>query len=213
MEEIWKTHPRIDERYEFSNYGRFRNVDKNIILKQTVNLGKNQAYVITFLKLRNSKERKRFRIHRIVAELFVPNPNNYSIINHIDGDKLNNHYTNLEWCDDLINIRHAIDNNLRAYSHAQKLTIEDVIKIRQVYDSTNITQADLARYYNVSPLNLSYVLTYKSYGRIESDKKMTYKINYLSKEDLANWYRTKVRLKKGETLSQKFPEIFFSEKG
>lgn len=46
-------------------------------------------------------------VHRIVAELFIPNPDNYPVINHIDGNKLNNSIDNLEWCTQLHNVTHA----------------------------------------------------------------------------------------------------------
>lgn len=46
----------------------------------------------------NSEGPKNFAVHRLVASYFVPNPNNYTIVNHIDEDKLNNKASNLEWC-------------------------------------------------------------------------------------------------------------------
>lgn len=52
-------------------------------------------------------KQKAFFIHRLVAIAYLSNPNNYSQINHIDGDKSNNHVSNLEWCSDLQNKEHA----------------------------------------------------------------------------------------------------------
>ena len=208
MTEIWKKHPNIDERYEFSNFGNFKNVETNQILKNTinnVNSNKKDKYVITFLKLRYENKRLRFRIHRIVAELFVHNPNKdkYKQVNHIDGNKINNHYSNLEWVDDLINIQHAIDNNLRKYSPEQKLTIEQAILVREEYDTTDITMADLGRKYGVSSFNMKLVLSYKSFGRIEPEKKMNYKINRLTGDELKLWEKTKVSLKNKLKISGK----------
>ena len=50
--------------------------------------------------------------HRIIAETFLPNPNNYNVVNHIDGDKQNNHVKNLEWCTQEKNIQHACRTGL-----------------------------------------------------------------------------------------------------
>ncbi len=52
------------------------------------------------------------RIHRLMAETFIPNPNGCNVVNHIDGNRLNNHKDNLEWVTQSENVQHAIDNKL-----------------------------------------------------------------------------------------------------
>lgn len=56
-------------------------------------------------------------IHRLVGEYFVDNPNNENVINHIDGDKTNNNKDNLEWCSQLDNVRHYLNNGGSAVRH------------------------------------------------------------------------------------------------
>lgn len=58
--------------------------------------------------------RRYLRVHRLVAKYFVDNPKplEYDMVNHKDGDKLNNNYLNLEWCNTSINTKHAYDNGL-----------------------------------------------------------------------------------------------------
>ncbi|HLI93239.1 MAG TPA: NUMOD4 domain-containing protein [Puia sp.] len=58
-----------------------------------------------YFKINLNKQMK--YVHRIVATVFVPNPNNYSVVNHVDGNKLNYHPSNLEWTTDQLNCQHA----------------------------------------------------------------------------------------------------------
>ena len=57
--------------------------------------------------------RKNVRIHRLVAEAFIPNPNNFPCVNHKDGNKSNNNVFNLEWCSHSYNEKHAYENGLK----------------------------------------------------------------------------------------------------
>lgn len=74
---------------------------------------KSCGYMIVTLSKGNKQGRKNKRVHRLLMEAFVPNPNNYPQINHIDGNKLNNSLDNLEWCTSKHNTNHAIKIGLR----------------------------------------------------------------------------------------------------
>ena len=97
-----------------------------------------------------------FGVHRAVACTFIKNSNNYSCINHKDGNKLNNNVNNLEWCDSSYNVRHAIKNGLRKMYGEEnmnsKLTKEKVEYIRTHYMpyDREFGMRALARKFNVS---------------------------------------------------------------
>lgn len=79
--------------YEVSNLGRVRNIKKNKLM--TISKRPNGYCVVKLSKANTAKE---CRVHRLVAIAFIPNPNHYDCINHIDENKENNQVENLEWC-------------------------------------------------------------------------------------------------------------------
>lgn len=104
-EEIWKKLPIGNDRYAISNYGNIKTYFKSeegVLLKPRKDR-------LGYLKigLSTKEKRKHFLIHRLVALMFVPNPFMYNEINHIDGNKQNNYYENLEWCTHSHNMKHA----------------------------------------------------------------------------------------------------------
>lgn len=98
MQEIWKDY---NKDYQISNFGNVKNKISGQILRGTISKG----YVIVHLTINDKSYKK--SVHRLVAELFINNPENKPIINHIDGNKQNNIYTNLEWCTQAENMQHA----------------------------------------------------------------------------------------------------------
>ena len=111
--EIWKSIEGYKDKYLISNYGNIKSlIDNNKktrekILKQRIG---NTGYM--YINLWKNSKVKSKKIHRLVAEAFIPNPHNLPCVNHIDGNKLNNNIENLEWCTQSYNIKHAIENNL-----------------------------------------------------------------------------------------------------
>lgn len=111
MIEEWKPIANTHGMIEVSNYGRVRSLlrGKPFVLKtQTDNKG--------YHRVRTTIDRQKmsFKVHREVAKAFIPNPNNLPQVNHISGNKSDNSVSNLEWCDNLYNVRHAVENGLWA---------------------------------------------------------------------------------------------------
>ena len=121
-EEIWKPIKDFENLYEISNLGRIKSLyfNKEKILKPRLTL--DNYYQIDLCK--NKKIYKKY-IHRLVAEAFIPNPNNLPIINHIDENSKNNVISNLEWCDSKYNNNYGNCKN--------KISEANSIKINQ-YD-------------------------------------------------------------------------------
>lgn len=93
--ETWKDIEGYENLYQVSNTGRVRSIKNNkvYVLKQYTTI---YGYMKTILWKNNKM--KNFPTHRLVAKAFIPNPNNYPIINHKDENKTNNCVDNLEWC-------------------------------------------------------------------------------------------------------------------
>ena len=111
MKEVWKP---IDDMYEVSNKGRFRSVYyySHITKKKypRVRILKQHPVLNGYLKV--SLHGKGCYAHRVVAKIFLENPNNLEQINHKDGNKQNNCVENLEWVTRIQNMNHAKDNGL-----------------------------------------------------------------------------------------------------
>lgn len=106
MKEIWKDIKNYEGIYQVSNLGNVRSLNhirKNGKKKSYISKGKTLKPAIQnvgykFVVLSKNGERKGYRVHRLVAETFIPNPNNYPCINHKDECRTNNVVENLGWC-------------------------------------------------------------------------------------------------------------------
>jgi len=106
MEE-WKDIENYEGYYEISSYGNVRNCKTGkILIGDQNNAGYRRVTLYSPIK-------KRFFVHRLVAQHFCENYQEDLVVNHKDGNKLNNHYDNLEWVTRSENDLHAFNNNLR----------------------------------------------------------------------------------------------------
>ncbi len=129
MDEIWKDVIGYEGLYLISSLGRLKRLYKDKPEKILKPIKGHLGYMTyTFSK---SCKIKTYRIHRIVAIHFIPNPNNYPEVNHIDGNKENYAMINLEWCTRSQNMKHAHSMGLIFIDKATAVTTKlDSIKLK-----------------------------------------------------------------------------------
>jgi len=136
--EIWKSIVGFENYYEISNMGRVKRKQGYVyagsgrfrVQKEHISYGKNKdGYRETMITV--MPYRKNHLIHRLVAAAFIPNPNNYPCVNHIDGNRANNHVENLEWCTIAMNNQHAHDTGLNKTRRGYKCKPQDHKSLRK----------------------------------------------------------------------------------
>lgn len=126
--EQWREIKEFEGIYEVSNEGRVRSIERDVVKKTGViqrrkgcimqGSTEKRGYKRVSL-MKNGKTYNRSK-HRLVAQAFIPNPENKPEVNHIDGDKANNNKENLEWATPSENKQHAFDTGLRDNSKFMK---------------------------------------------------------------------------------------------
>ena len=177
MKEKWKI---IEEfpRYLISNKGRIKILstleDKKVFVK-------DDGYIATTLG--NGKQSYKY-VHRLVAEAFIKNKHNKPQVNHINGIKGDNRAENLEWMTPAENIRHAIDTGLLKYkkkekeiknskyslgeeANGSKLTPEEVIEIRVLWELREFKQVELAEKFGVDNSTINDIIRRKRWKHID----------------------------------------------
>ena len=152
--EIWKDISGYEGLYQVSNLGRVKSLENRSNHKKEKILAsqiRNQYYGVALYK---NSHYKNYTIHRLVAEAFIPNPDNLPEVNHKDENKLNNRVDNLEWCNKKYNINYGygavnrqIQNRERGLSMSKKvLCVETGViypSIIEAYRQTGIGQKEI----------------------------------------------------------------------
>lgn len=166
--EIWKDVVGYEGFYKISSIGNIKSLDRYVNCRggRKICYGKTLKPHLDrdgYLKIeigRNEPKAKKYFIHSLVAKAFLPNPNNFPQVNHIDGNKFNNQIENLQWCDVFINNKHAFDTGLNksfGENHKDaKLKITDVLEIKKLMSAAQESKneinqrKELAARFNVS---------------------------------------------------------------
>lgn len=152
------------ERYLVNSVGQIYDTKKQKNICQWIdNVGYYQCNLYD-----NDGKKYYKRVHRIVAEAFIPNPDNLKQVNHIDGNKRNNNITNLEWTTNSKNTQHGYDNNLYKYkSRSHQINVY------------NKNGAYLSTYKSIRSLCKDLLLNRKTVTSILKHEKLTNNYDYL----------------------------------
>lgn len=171
--EKWLDIPYNDEAYHISTYGRVKSFQKGTvkILKPCLH---NCGYLYVEL-FNEDRKGKKFKIHQLVAEAFIPNPENKKTVDHRYGVKFDNYFENLSWKTQAENNQAAYDTGLKKSgeeSYQAKLTNEQVIEIRRDYikGDPKYGAAAFAEKFGVTPDLIYSVVSGRTYKHVKDDK-------------------------------------------
>lgn len=164
--EIWKDIKGFEGKYQVSNLGKVKGVDRYIkhykgdksFIKGVFKKERLNKYGYYRLNLKVNGKSYDKTIHNLVALAFINNPLNKKQVNHINGIKTDNRVENLEWCTAKENIKHAVKNRLIKTKLTDKQALE-------IYNSSE-TQRFLGNKYNVNPVIVWRIKNKKAYKHI-----------------------------------------------
>ena len=165
FKEVFRDIPE-HKNYSISNKGRVWSKKRDKFLIPSVNSSNYKKVVLNG---------KNCYVHRLVAQTFCPNPNELKEVNHIDGNKWNNNYVNLEWVSKSENAKHAFDLGLRTVSgytrykvahSAHRFTSDEIEEIKQLYYD-GMSKQEIANKFNCYSSTICNIINGKTYREIE----------------------------------------------
>jgi len=181
-EEIWKPIEGLkdgfyDGLYEVSSLGRIKLLPRILncpngqrLTKEKIVTGSN-AHGYRRINLKKDRIRLQIDIHILVARAFIPNPNGYPQVNHIDANRANNEVSNLEWCTQKMNSRHALELGLFKTTRGSerstaKLNEDKVVTIREMYKTGLYTMCTLAQKFSVGKTTIRTIINRTKWAHV-----------------------------------------------
>lgn len=143
MEIVWKDIVGFEGLYQISNKGEVKSLGNNFSRKEKL-LKFDLSKEYPKLELFKNGVRNRKLLHRLIAEHFIPNPENLPFVNHIDNNRSNYQLDNLEWCTPKYNVNHYF-KNFHSYKNTEKESREK--KIKNFIEKLNITKDEILKYF------------------------------------------------------------------
>jgi len=174
MEEVWKDIKGYEGYYQISSLGNVKSLRRTDIRGNRVpekvikpNL-KNTGYID--VNLCKDRDKKTYRVHRLVANAFLKNPSNKPQVNHKNGKKTDNRIENLEWCTGSENTTHSFKNKLQPLplgikNSQSKLSESDVLEIKQLL-LKKMKQKEIAELFRISVPTISNIKRNKNWSHL-----------------------------------------------
>ena len=197
--EIWKDIEGYEGLYQVSTYGNIKSLPKvrrngtgTYIQKERLLKPSNTSTGYKKVELCKDGKRKGFKVHRLVAIAFIPNPDNKPEVNHIDGNKINNNIDNLEWVTSSEKTIHAYETGLSP--NKKEL---DEIRIIELYNK-GTSKEEISRMFDVSNVVIARIL--KENGIRLRTKSEAFDKYHLDELDLKELLKTKTQKQLAEEL-------------
>ncbi len=147
--EIWKPVVGFEELYEVSSLGNIKSLRFNKIMTPSIHEKRKRVVLI-------DKESKKYskKVHRLVGEAFIPNPENKPQINHINHNPLDNVLGNLEWCTGTENTRFFFQRRIK-----RKFSLDDINGMYEIYKGGH-SLSYISKQYNVDISVIQTLLYY-----------------------------------------------------
>lgn len=170
QEEIWKDIEGYEGIYQISNTGKVKSLPKEWwtgrhYIKTPTKILKPSLDRKGYLKITLCKNTHHvtYRLHRLLATAFIPKVENKNFINHVDGNKINNNLSNLEWVTSKENNKHAQDTGLNPARYSQKQ--KEACKQTGLKNRKNIQMPELGDLYFVKKWSITKIAKYYGHSR------------------------------------------------
>lgn len=206
--EIWKDVVGYEGLYQVSNYGKVRSLDREVFNGSGYYTKKGRILKKTKtttgywkVELYKSGKRKSKKVHRLVAKTFITRIDGKDLINHKDGNPLNNFVNNLEWCNQSENMNHAYETGLR-YSNFTKFKKEitkEYLKnkgtnVKQLARKYKCSDASIRKHFKKNGIEIRGISQAQDKYKINRQKMITYFEEGLSNKEISDKFNANTNL-------------------